>query len=367
MTNRLKNYRRIGNWENFFLDSAVYSIAKYIGVTYDNEFTPIAAITGDLFTYMYSDHLPCDSGLTNYVVIPERVVKAYASFGWNCEYLSGKEVNRDIPTAISKIRASVDRGLPVLAWGVSGVPGMRSGEPMGEGALIGGYDDDVLLVHLYCGAERLPAVSYGDRPGVDEDGYTAIPAKEALSGTDGLFILTDKITPTEPDIVYREVIRQIPVWLTLSPTGGRVSDTEQYVFGKAAFTSWASVLLDDTVWQNCDEGTIWNQHCCAFCSLCTSTGSFGGDSRVVDWLNRAQIACSDLPLMDTILPLYRKMSDLWKQIWDYQNGFMPSVENMQNHDYRAYIANTLIKMGNCCDEIYKVSKQRLRLSYAKHS
>ena len=256
----------------------------------------------------------------------------------------------------------MDRGLPVLAWGVSGVPGMRSGEPMGEGALIGGYDDDMLLVHLYCGAERLPAVSYGDRLGVDEDGYTAIPAKEALSGADGLFILTDKITPTEPDIVYREVIRQIPVWLTLSPTGGRVSDTEQYVFGKAAFTRWASVLLDDAAWQNCDEDTIWYQHCCAFCSLCTSTGSFGGDSRVVDWLNRAQVACPDLPLTDTILPLYRKMSGLWKQIWDYQGGFSPSAENMRNHDYRAYIADTLMKMGNCCDEIYKASKQGLRLS-----
>ena len=59
MTNRIQDYRRIGNWENFFLDSAVYSIAESVGITYDNSFTPIAAITGDLFTYMYSETIPC--------------------------------------------------------------------------------------------------------------------------------------------------------------------------------------------------------------------------------------------------------------------------------------------------------------------
>lgn len=354
MTNRIQNYRRIGNWENFFLDSAIYSIARSVGVTYDNEFTPIAAITGDLFTYMYSDTMPCDSGLTNYVVMPERVIKAFASFGWKCEYLSSEEVECDITAAVQKIHDSIDQGYPVLAWGVGGVPGMRQDEPMGEGALIGGYDNDVLLIHLYCGAERLPDLSFDGRPGVDEDGYTAIPAEDALAGTDGIFILTEKITPTDPETVYREAIMQIPNWLTMVPTGGRMSDTEQYVFGKAAFTRWASVLLDDAVWQDCDEDAIWNKHCCAFCSLCTSIGFFGGDSRVADWLNSAKAACPEFTVIDVILPLYRKMSDLWQQIWDFQDGFMPSVKQMQIHDYRENIAAVLIEMGGCCDEILQI-------------
>lgn len=359
--NRIKNYRRIGNWENFFLDSAIYSIAKSIGVTYDNGFTPIAAITGDLFTYMYSDEIPCDSGLTNYVIMPEMVIKAFASFGCECEYISGEQVNRDMASAARKIRASIDRGVPVLAWGVGGVPGMRPHEPMGEGALIGGYDDGILLIHLYCGAERLPAASFAGYPGVDEYGYTAIPAKDALALTDGIFIPLDKIEPTEPQTVVHEVLTNIPRWLTLSPTGGRVSRTSQYAFGKAAFSRWAEVLLNDALWQTaqgCSEELIWNMHCCAFCSLCTSTGAFGGNSRVVDYLLRAAVVCPERPLIAALLPLYENMSALCQRIWDIHGGFMPPAEKMREHAYRTEIAAALSKMGDCCDSILQVFRDK---------
>ena len=354
MKNCIRNYRRVANWENFFLDSAIYSIAECLGVKYDNGFTPIAAITGDLFTYMYADAIPCDSGLTNYVVMPDRVRKAFESFGCCCEYLSKEEINRDISSALQKICASVDRGLPALAWGVGGVPGMHQSVPMGEGALIGGYDDDVLLIHLYCGGERLPAESYGGRPGVDEYGYTAILAIEVLAGTDGVFIPNQKVSPTDPRIVCHDVLVNIPRWLTLSPTGGRVSKTDQYVFGKTAFTRWAEVLLEDAVWQECNEASIWDKHCSAFCSLCTSTGSFVGDSRVVDWLRRAAAVCPELTVISKLLPLYENMSALWQRIWDIQGGFMPTAEKMQEHEYRAEIRAVLQRMGDCCDTILKI-------------
>lgn len=349
MVNKITNYRRIQNWENFFLDSALYSVANSIGIEYDNGFTPIAAITGDLFTYMYSDKLPCDSGLTNYVIMPEVVLKVFDSFGWGCEYLSREEANRDLPATMRKVKASVDRGIPVLAWGVGGVVS-ASGErfdPMGEGALIGGYDDSLLLIHLYCGAERLAPVSYGGRPGVDEHGYTAIPAKDALATTNGLFILTEKKEQTDAKTVYRDVIMSISKWLTLP-------DTADYSFGKAAFDRWAEVLLDDAAWQTpeqCGEDAIWNKHCCAFCSLCTSTGSFGGTSRAVDYLNRAKEACPEMTIVSDLLPHYKRLSDLTQQLWDLHGGFMPAPSRMQEHGYREQLAAALHQMGICCEGI----------------
>ena len=65
-TNRIKQYRRIQYWENFFLDSAIYSVGQSVGVSYEDGFRPVSAVTGDLFTYMYSEDKPCDSGATNY-------------------------------------------------------------------------------------------------------------------------------------------------------------------------------------------------------------------------------------------------------------------------------------------------------------
>lgn len=102
IANLIKSYRRIENWENFFLDSMIYSVADSLGVKYDNGFTPIAAITGDLFTYMYSDEMPCDSGLTNYVVMPDRALKAFESFGFVCEYLSMDDIGRDMPSPFGR-------------------------------------------------------------------------------------------------------------------------------------------------------------------------------------------------------------------------------------------------------------------------
>ena len=349
MANIITNYRRIQNWENFFMDSALYSVANSIGIEYDNGFTPIAAITGDLFTYMYSDKLPCDSGLTNYVFMPEVVLKVFDSFGWGCEYLSREDVNCDLTAAMQKIQNSVDRGLPVLAWGVGGVVS-ASGErfdPMGEGALIGGYNDGLLLIHLYCGAERLAPVSYGGRPGVDEHGYTAIPSKDALAKTNGLFILTEKKEQTDAKTVFRDVIMSIPKWLMLP-------ETTDYSFGKAAFDRWVEVLLDDAAWktpEQCGEDAIWNKHCCAFCSICTSTGAFGGTSRAVDYLNRAKEACPDFALVSDLLPHYKRMSDLTQQLWNLHGGFMPAPSRMQEHGYREQLAAVLHQMGGCCDDI----------------
>ena len=349
MANIITNYRRIQNWENFFMDSALYSVANSIGIEYDNGFTPIAAITGDLFTYMYSDKLPCDSGLTNYIIMPEVVLKAYDSFGWNCVYLSREDVNRDLTTTMQKIKSSVDRGLPVLAWGVGGVvcaDGTRY-DPMGEGALIGGYDGNVLLIHLYCGAERLAPVSYGGHPGVDEYGYTAIPAKDALAMTNGLFILTEEKELTDVKTVFRDAIMSIPKWLTLPETMG-------YSFGKVAFDHWAEVLLDDATWrtpEQCGEDSIWNRHCSAFCSLCTSAGSFGGASRVEDYLSGAKEACPDLAIISELIPHDKRMRALTQQLWDIHGGFMPSPSKIQEHAYRVQLAAILRQMGCCCDDI----------------
>ena len=118
--NIIRQYRRIHNWENFFIDSAVYSVGQSAGIEYEDGFQPVAAVTGDLFAYMYSSEKPCDSGMTNYFFLPEAVEKAYSLFGYECIYLSNHAIQEDIDAALAQIRRSVDRGIPVFAWGCGG-------------------------------------------------------------------------------------------------------------------------------------------------------------------------------------------------------------------------------------------------------
>lgn len=94
-TKRLTNIRRIRVWENFFLDSAIYSVGVALGISFEDSFAPISAVTGDMFTYMYSDVKPCDSGITNYVYMPEVITDAFSLFGSECFYLSNADIKAD--------------------------------------------------------------------------------------------------------------------------------------------------------------------------------------------------------------------------------------------------------------------------------
>ncbi len=104
-SNRILNYRRIHPWENYFLASAICSVAVAAGAdeeelkTMGREkvnggFHFFSAFTGDMFTVLYDTDQPSDSGVTNYFFVPQVVKKAYAAFGRDCVYLSNEQIKR---------------------------------------------------------------------------------------------------------------------------------------------------------------------------------------------------------------------------------------------------------------------------------
>ena len=74
-SNKIQDYRRIQNWENYFLCSAICSVGKILGSDID-DFKFYANFTGDNFTYLYAaekgnpNNVQCDSGVTNYFFTP---------------------------------------------------------------------------------------------------------------------------------------------------------------------------------------------------------------------------------------------------------------------------------------------------------
>lgn len=353
-SNRITKYRQIQNWENFFMDSAIYSVGQSVDFSYEEGFQIISAITGDLFAYMYSEEEYCDSGYTNSFFVPEAVKEAYALFGYSCIFLSQDEICEDMNHAVSEIRKSVDRGIPVLAWGCGGVK-MGNGEeynPLPEGALIGGYDENNLLyVNLYPGAERLAKVSACRKPGVDEYGYTAIFAEDALKTTQGIFIIGEKTEKTELSEIYRHAISAIPKFLSMEPKDG-------YFFGKEAFETWAAILKNDAYWQNAElaEANWWDKHANAYCALCTSIGVGDGEG-IVAFMKKAAAALPDVPETEKLLPLFEKLRAFVQSIWDIQGGFVPPFERFAEHDYREQLAGILCEMGMVCREIKEILAQ----------
>ena len=352
-SNKIQSYRRIQNWENYFLCSGICSVGKALGSEID-DYHFYANFTGDNFTYLYAadkgnpDNVQCDSGVTNYFFVPQFVKNAYAAFGYDCIYLSNAQIKKDFRAVINAIKASVDKGIPVLAWGMGDVT-TNSGNrynPLPEGCLIGGYDDnDVLYVNLYLGAERLPEDS------LDEYGYSTITG--GLESTNGLFFAGEKLETADMRKVFQSVIDTIPAFLTLLPAesyqGGK------YAFGKAAFKIWADTLETDLCFENKTDdelgGICWNVHCSPYCCICTSSAS--------DFFKNAAEKYPDFKMVMKLAPLYEKMQNYRQEIWALQGGFFPSMDKFRNHEFRAQIAEILRKMGGVCDEILMSFEEKI--------
>lgn len=341
-TNKITEYKRIEPWQNYFLCSAICSVGLKLGSDID-DFHFYANFTGDNFTYLYAaekgnpNNVQCDSGVTNYFFVPQFVKKAYAAFGYDCIYISNTQIKKDFRTVMNAIKASVDKGIPVLTWDIVNTPKdwKNYNGLLGEGSLIGGYDEnDVLYVNIY---------NTEGKPNRDEFGYSTI-IKEDFENAKGLFFVGEAIKKPDMRQLYESVIDSIPAFLSLQPAE---RDEWRYVFGKTAFEVWADTLEDNSFFENkTDEelGDIrWNLHCSPYCCVCTSTAG--------DFLKKAAEQYQDLKMAVNLTLLYSKMQQYKEDIWAFQGGFYPPYDKFRMHEFRSQIADILRKMGYVCDEI----------------
>jgi len=344
-SNKITEYKKIEPWQNYFLCSAICSVGLKFGSNID-DFHFYANFTGDNFAYLYAaekgnpNNVQCDSGVTNYFFVPQFVKKAYAVFGYDCIYISNAQIKKDFRAVMNAIKASVDKGIPVLTLGLENQPD----DPawwvgytglLGEASLIGGYNEnDVLYVNIY---------NTQGKPDIDEYGYSTI-IRENFENAKGLFFVGEKLENPDMRRLYENVIDSIPAFLSLQPAE---SNSGRYAFGKTAFEVWADTLEDDSFFEDkTDEelgGIRWNLHCAPYCCVCTSSAA--------DFLKKAAVQYPDLEIAVKLAPLYGKMKQYKDDIWALQNGFEPPLDKFRTHEFRTQIADILRKMGNVCDEI----------------
>ena len=346
-SNRILNYRRLQNWENYFLASTICSVALAVGADEEqlktigndklaNGLHYFSAITGDMFCVLYSADKPCDSGFTNYFFTPQVIKKAYAAFGYDCIYLSNAQIRIDLRTVMNAIKASIDKGIPVLSWGIGNVTA-KSGwhGDMPEGCLIGGYDGDLLYANLYPGPERME---------VDSDGYSGILG--GLDGVKGLFFVGGPIEKPEPKEIFSQAMMGIPALLSMPPAEG-------YDFGQAACEKWADTLLEESRYagKTNDElsAICWQVHLSPYCNICTSAG--------LTYI-RAAAEVYDIDIAKKLLPLYERFTRLRQGIWEQhgiyeKSDFFPPIDKFRTQEYRTKVAEILRRMGGVCDEILR--------------
>ncbi|MCL2406531.1 MAG: hypothetical protein FWC95_01245 [Defluviitaleaceae bacterium] len=347
-SNKIHNYRRIEPWMNYFLCAGNFSVGHILGSDIEN-FNFYANFTGDNFTYLYAADkgnpggVQCDSGVTNYFFMPHVVKKAYAAFGYDCIYISNSQIKKEFRAVMNAIKASVDKGLPVLAWGMGNVE-LGDGNHwnfLPEASLIGGYDEnDILYVNLYPGEDRMPSGS------IDEHGYTAIT--NGLDTTNGLFFVGTMLINIDKRQLHKSALESIPTYLTLPVFEGHYGG--KYAFGKAAFDIWADTLVTEEYFADkADEelsGIWWNLHGAPYCCVCTSTA--------YDFIKETAEKYPDITMAAKLLPHYKQMQDYKDEIWKLQDGFFVQMDKFRRPEVRAQVAEILRKMGGVCVDILNV-------------
>ncbi len=346
-SNKISEYKKIEPWQNYFLCSAICSVGLKLGSEIE-DFHYYANFTGDNFTYLYAadkgnpNNVQCDSGVTNYFFVPQVVKSAYSAFGYECIYISNAQIKKDFRAVMNAIKASVDKGIPVLAWGLVNEPKDWSNYTgiLPEGCLIGGYDEnDVLYVNLY---------NTEGKPTIDEYGYSTIA--NALDNVKGVFFAGEPISKIKSKQVCKNIIESIPMFLTLPSAE---NGNGRYVFGKAAFEIWAETLDDDTYFENKSDDELnnicWNLHCSPYCCVCTSSA--------YDFFKETVEKYPDMTIAAKLLPLYKQMQNYRQEIWGLQGGFYPPIDKFKTHEFRSHIADILRKMGGLCDDILAVFEE----------
>ena len=310
-----------------------------------------AGITGDVFTQHYAYNEFRGEGVSGYMFnekwsmylheTEERFElregkngffeRIFDSCGYSSKAVTGEELCKSTEKYLQMLIASIDKGVPVIFWGMDGA----------RICVFVGYEE--------YGKTLLYITGNSNRP-------ERISLKEALrtgiKGFDtpmGWIFVEQKVKECSLAELYRERIRTLPKLLC--------TKTEKYCFGADAFRAWADDIESgkfDKV--KSEEFDPWTSYTVYVCGLATN------GSCCYSFLERAQKLNTDMTFLGEVIRLYRRFRDMWENdngedLEAIGGGFNVTLEVLQNEQRRKKIVAKLREFADVTDEIVQVLKK----------
>ncbi len=324
--------------ENYMFPSCMRSAMGALGEDHAFDFMFFAGVTGDLFTqtwinpkWQYNDSF---SNTCHHTVIP--IKNAFAACGYDYEYVPKTEIQKDKTKYIQKIVESIDKGIPVLTFGIVGPPIC---------SIIFGYDEngDILIGWSQFTDESHPDT---DGPHLECISENYFQKRNGLDKSDALVFIGEKnYTPSIADGV-RKSIQNIPTFTDLPETDGlNTKYSQRIVFGKQAFEAWADSLLDDSCFQN---ESMLDSPLDTYGSCVVQIGT---NMHYMDrYLERASDLCPEMSmLIDNLKKAYRDVANALKKVTDFQGGYFFDADRsaLLRRDFREKLAELVRELGDC--------------------
>lgn len=322
--------------ENYMFPSCMRSAMSALNEDEEFDFSFFAGVCGDLFTqiwlepkWRYNDSY---SNVCKETQIPVR--NAFNACGYEYTYVTENEIRKDKTDCIKKITASIDKGFPVLAFGIVGPPVC---------SIICGYaeEGDVLI-----GWSQFTGETSDDIIFDHEFSQNYFQVRNGLDTTDTLIFFGKKKDRQSIAASIRTSLYNIAALASLP-------STDDIRFGKDAFDAWAASLLDDAYFQNADmlEGALDT-----YLSCIVQTGT--NLNYMEPYLRKAMDVCPDLKeQIEKLLNCFLKEKEAFEEMIEVQGGyfFEKDRQALLHREFRICLSKHVNEIGRRYEQAVQVA------------
>lgn len=312
--------------ENYWFNGCAKYVMECMGEK-DYDYWFFAGLTGDIFTQHYTYTKYSGDALSSYRMDenPKQFVKdTFSKCGYAATYVSKQELEENTEMYLNTLMAYIDKGIPVIAWGMSLV-----------GVFVGYEEYGKTLLYI-TGNNNQPE---------------RITLDEATKKNGGWIFVGERKENFPLAQIYRDAIGRIPQHFKVK--------TDTYCFGAEAFKAWANDIENGKFdGMKTEDFDTWGYYTNYVCVLATNGSCCYG------FFDKAKELNPDFTWLDKIKELYRQTGKMWnndngKDLEALGGGFNVILEILQDKEKRTKIAAVIRKCGDCIDEILQVLQNNL--------
>ncbi len=199
---------------NYALPDCIKFILERLGEYEELNFWNIAAINGDTVAQVYNQNptTSCEYCVSGYLAGAEHIAYVFGVLGYEYEYVTAEQFNKDTVHYLRKITEYIKNGVPILVkTNLNDIPAWES--DVGIHCLIVGYNHKNVLELLVSDT-------------------TPIEYEVTEENKLDLIFIGSKKREVSLEEIYLKIINKMSYWLTLPERNGMY-------FGSAAYRAWA--------------------------------------------------------------------------------------------------------------------------------
>lgn len=313
--------------ENYMFPSCMRSAMSALNEDKAYDFSFFAGVTGDFFTqiwlepkWRYNDSY---SNVCKDTQLP--IQYAFDACGYEYSYISHVEIQKNKSKYIKKIVEAIDKGFPVLTFGIVGPPVC---------SIIHGYAEDG---NVLIGWSQFTGETKENKIFDHEFSENYFQVQNGLDNSEALIFFEKKKDKISIGESIKKSILNIPKLAS-------IKSTNEIYFGKAAFNAWANSLLCDEYFQN-EQMLINPLDTYRSCVIQVGTNLHYMES----YLARALDLCPDIALkINNLMTSFLKEKEAFEKLIEFQGGyfFEKNRNALLNKDFRTTLSQYVKNVGH---------------------